>query len=366
MSKIQVDTTSPTWAIVERALQPEALNQKILADKFNTADGKMQKAILNAVFGMAVETVSNQPYGNYRCFNIAHEDKTPSMVFDKERGHFHCFGCMEPGENFDVFDAIRVVYGYTSFKDCFNKAVQLFVDYPETVVKTAIPKENLFPTAMYKTMKNPYYTPIQHDADGLRYLASRGISSTVAKKHGVMVWEYEGWLYLVFVNDNGSVVRRCFAQTDDAGMYASQPGKWWNQKGKSGIFNQRVVEIAQSKAEPVFVTESAIDALSIAETGLYAVGLNSVNNLGMFLKECDYPYLIGLFDNDDAGRTKSAIFEQHGYYTVKYDNQTAPFLSQFKDVNEALMADKIRTTTDLMMLQYRASVYYGLAQEVSL
>lgn len=365
MSKIQVDTTSPTWAIVEKALQPGALHQTIIADKFNLADSKMQKAVLNAAFGMAFDRVSNQPYGNYRCFNAEHEDKTPSMTFDKERGHFHCFGCMEPGENFDVFDAVREVYGYTSFQDCFNKAVELFVDYPEKVVKPTIPKENLFPTAMYKTMKNPYYTPVQHDADGWRYLSSRGISVAVAKKHGVMVWEYEGWLYLVFVNDNGSVVRRRFAQTADAALYANIPSKWWNQRGKSGIFNQRVVEIAQSKAQPVFVTESAIDALSIAETGLNAVGLNSVNNLGMFLKACDYPYLIGLFDNDDTGRTKSAIFEQHGYYTVKYDGSTAPFLSQFKDVNEALVADKTRTTTDLMMLQHYASVYYGLAQEVT-
>ena len=350
----------PTWDCAEKAVQPNVLTNKIVADKFNQADDKTRKIVLNAAFGMAFEKVAGNVNHNFTCFNADHEDRTPSMVFDKAKGHFHCFGCMDYGENFDGFDVIGAAYGFTSFKDCYSKAVELFVDNPSAVIPNERPKGDLFPKAMYRTLKNPFYTPIQNDPDGLAYLKSRGISRNTAVKHGVMTWEYEGWLFLVFVNDNGSVVRRRFAKTADAAMYANQPDKWWNQKGQGGYFNLRAVEKAKEKNEIVFVTESAIDALTVLECGYHAVGLNSVNRLSGMLQESNYPYLVGLFDNDDIGRNKAALFKQRGFCVAEYDEETTPFLRQYKDVNEALTANETGTLADLAMLNYCASVQYGL------
>ena len=356
----KIKKNCPTWVIAVKAVQPNVLTDKILVDKFNAADDKMRKAVLNAAFGMAVEKVAGNVDRNFTCFNADHDDKHPSMVFDKEHGHFHCYGCMDYGENFDAFDVISAAYGYTSFRDSYGKAVELFVDKPSEVVAYQKSKADLFPKEMYKTLKNPYYTPIQNDSDGLLYLESRGISKKTAVKHGLMTWEYEGWLFIVFVNDNGSVVRRRFAKTADAAMYASQPEKWWNQKGAGGYFNLRAIDKAREKNEVVFVTESAMDALSVIECGYHAVALNSVNRLGGLLRESNYPYLVGLFDNDDIGQNKASTFKQHGFYTVEYDDETTPFLRQYKDVNEALSANRLRTMTDIAVVNYNAMAYYGL------
>lgn len=348
-----------TWVIAEKAVKPNVLTNKINAETFLQADSKTRKIVLNAAFGVAVEKVAGNIDHNFTCFNADHDDRIPSMVFDKDRGHFHCYGCMSFGTNFDGFDVIGAVYGFTSFKDCYDKAVELFVDNPSAVTNERS-KADLFPKAMYRTLKNPYYTPIQSDPDGLAYLKSRGISKNTAVKYGVMTWEYEGWLFIVFVNDNGTVVRRRFAKTADAAMYGSQPNKWWNQKGQGGYFNLRAIEKAKQNNEIVFITESVMDALSVLECGYPAIGLNSINRLGGLLRETDYPYLVGLFDNDDIGRNRASLFRQHGFYVAEYNEETTPFLCQYKDINEALSADATATMTDLALLNDYATDYYGL------
>ena len=348
-----------TWSIAEKAVQPNALTNKIPTETFKQADDKTRKTLLNVAFGMAVEKVAGNIDHNFTCFNADHDDRIPSMVFDKDRGHFHCYGCMSFGTNFDGFDTIGAVYGYTSFRDSYGKAIELFVENPSEA-KNPKSKAELFPKAMYRTLKNPYYTPIQSDPDGLAYLKSRGISKNTAVKYGVMTWEYEGWLFIVFVNDNGSVVRRRFAKTADAAMYGSQPNKWWNQKGEGGYFNLRAIDKAKNNNEIVFVTESVMDALSVLECGYPAIGLNSINRLGGLLRETDYPYLVGLFDNDDIGRNRASLFKQHGFYVAEYNEETTPFLRQYKDINEALTADAKLTKADITILHDYATTYYGL------
>lgn len=353
-----------TWKMALNAVQPNAIENKIIAKEFNKATDAEKKVVLSVAFRMAMEEANenrNRLFHNLTCFNADHEDKTPSMVFDKERGHFHCYGCMEAGENFDLFDVIKFAYpDCKGFKACYDKAVELYVDHPENVVSSFQPKGDPFPKAMYKTLKNPYYTPIQKDSDGLAYLSSRGISKETAVKHGVMTWEHQGWLYLVFVNDNGTVVRRRFAKTAVADMYSDVPSKWWNQSGAGGYFNLRAIEKAKQKNQVVFVTESAIDALSVAECNFLAVGLNSVNRFSGLLKETNYPYLVGLFDNDEIGRNKAGIMAQHGFFTVNYNAELYPFLSQYKDINEALTANKLCARTDLTMAEVQAQLHYGL------
>lgn len=358
----EIKTNSASWEMALKAVQSDVLTKKIVAEQFNDGTDAERKTVLGVAFRMAMEKANGGAvYYNMNCFNADHADKTPSMVFDQSRGHFHCYGCMDAGENFDVFDVIKFAYPECKgFRACYEKAVELFVDRPEAVVYTYQAKGDMFPKAMYKTLKNPYYTPIQNDPDGLEYLSSRGITKETAVKHGVMTWEHQGWLYLVFVNDNGTVVRRRFAKTDVADMYSDMPSKWWNQSGAGGYFNLRAIDKAKEEGQVVFVTESAIDALSVAECKYPAVGLNSVNRFAGLLSQTDYPYLVGLFDNDEMGRNKAAVMEQHGFFTVNYDPELYLFLARYKDINEALTANKLRASTDLTMAEAQARIYYGL------
>ena len=360
----KIKISCKTWQIAYQAVQPDALAlpEKIKVEYFNTLDASKRKQALSASFAKAVYAVGgDRVLHNMTCFNADHEDRTPSMVFDKGAGHFHCYGCMETGINWDAYDTIGAAYGLTSFRDCYDKAVELYVDEPARVIPASVPYKDIYPKAMYRTMKNPYYTPIAKDPDGLEYLKSRGIRKATAVKYGVLTWEYQGCLYLVFPNDNGSVVRRKFARTDEANMYCNEPEKWWNQKGSGGIFNLRAVEKATVDNPIVYVTESATDALSAIESGYSALSINSVNNIGGLIRETTYPYLVGLFDNDNIGRMAASIFQQHGYFVCTYDPEEYPFLCQHKDANEALVASKTRAKADLATLNQNAKEFYGLS-----
>lgn len=60
----------------------------------------------------------------YHCLTPTHEDNTPSMIYHaKDKPHLHCYGC---NSNLDIFNLIGLDYGLNSFKEQFNKAIELF------------------------------------------------------------------------------------------------------------------------------------------------------------------------------------------------------------------------------------------------
>lgn len=362
MSVFNVIKRNATWQVVEKAITDGAKNNKIKAEVFSAVDNTTRKVLLKNAFSKAVlSTIGEEYYGNFTCFNGEHDDRNPSMVFDKDGGHFHCFGCMTLGKNYDLFNAIEDFYGLEGFNACYNKAVELFVENPEKVTATTTYRP--YPLEMYKVMRNSYYTPINQSHEGLEYMRTRGISNELSIKHGLRVWEYQGYGYIVFINDNGSVVRRCFCKNEEVAItYSNEPpNKWWNSKGDGGFFNERCVEIATAKDEIVFVTEGAIDALSVEELGFHAVGLNSVMRYRKLLENHPNAKFVILFDNDYEGTLTAANAQPFGFYTVHYDENTNwAFLSAHKDINECLMTDRRQTLIDLKNIELKAKAFYGL------
>lgn len=358
MSVFQTIISNDTWKIIVMALTVCAERIKIATEDFNSADRKGRLVLLSKAFANAVLMASGNKHDNYRCFNADHEDKHPSMTFDNDRGHFHCFGCMPTGKNYDLFNAIEDYFDLDGFKACYQKAIELYVKEPEKVV--APEQDRPYPLAMYKVMKNSYYTTISNSYEGLTYLHSRGISDTIAIKNGLMIWEYQGCGYLVFINDNGSIVRRLIYKTEEADFYSFVPNKWWNGKGEGGFFcNERALKKAAPKGEPIFVVESAIDSLTIQECGFQAIGLNSCQKVGKLFREYPYKRYIILMDNDLEGYNSAVNAEQFGYYTVKYGKDKEwDFISDYKDINESFVANKEETYKDLKTIYYNAKKYY--------
>ena len=113
-------------------------------------------------------------------------------------------------------------------------------------------------------------------------------------------------------------------------------------KGKEGarwIFNS----IALTAADPVFVVEGEIDALSIIEVGGNACGLGSIANIKQFLKEVaewkpKEPLIICL-DNDTAGQQAQAELVR-GLESLKVPFYKGDINGRYKDANEHLTADR--------------------------
>lgn len=97
-------------------------------------------------------------------------------------------------------------------------------------------------------------------------------------------------------------------------------------------FNMNLLDEKESD-EPIFLTEGAIDALSLEMLGFKAIGLDSVKNLEAFMQKVAANPLarnkefLTAFDNDEEG-FKAA--EKSGYGSITIPNE-------FKDVNEWLL-----------------------------
>lgn len=369
---MRVKKDGKEFALIGNALQEGVLDasNKIKNTVFVSADSYTKKALLKRAYTMALQKVGAKIDGNINCFMEGHDDHAPSMIYSQPKGGYHCFACMEPGIHFDLFDAITEIYelGEHSYKQAFAIACKLFVTGNPETAPAPIPITTDFTKEMIKAMHYQCHTPIADDELGLAYLAKRGISKELANKYGLQTWEYQGARYIVFINSNGSLVRRLIATNPEVTcMYSSTPTKWWNQKNSSGFFNFHCIEKAREKKELVFVCESAIDAISIdqctdgirsGEARSYAIGLNSTQNVPKFLRECDYPYLVILMDNDKIGQQASQLFKDKGYYVVDYKNCNC--LKNYKDVNEALVAHDYFIELELQLIIADAEQFYGL------
>lgn len=110
--------------------------------------------------------------------------------------------------------------------------------------------------------------------------------------------------------------------------------------GNIGIFNAGAVYGDQ---EAVFVTEGAIDALSIIECGAAAVALNSTSNADAFIKQLEATptraTLVLCLDNDDAGKRATDVMRQ-GLTRLNISYVIADICGEYKDPNEALTGNR--------------------------
>lgn len=356
---MKVDREHAQFVLIEKALQPDILSvgEKIPQAVYKQADNNRKKLLLKGAYEKALRKVNAKLDSNFRCFRADHSDSNPSMRWNGKG--FHCFGCMESGHNYDLFDAISEIYGLgeKSYSQAYRKAVQLFVAGALDTVSSDFTKE------MKQVMRYQCHTPIVEDDLGLAYLVKRGISKEVATSNGLQTWEYQGARYIVFINSNGSLVRRLIAVNKSiSGMYSMEPAKWFNQKGKSGFFNYHSIEKAKKDNSLVFVVEGAIDCLTLIEGigsafgGSYATALNSTQNLPAFLRETDYRYLIGFMDNDETGQQAAEQLKEKGYFVVNYADYE--HLQQHKDLNEAFVADRCKTEVEIKQIIADAKAFY--------
>ena len=81
--------------------------------------GKMEEYLLQR--GLSDACVHHN--WHFRCFSPDHEDKHPSMSFNRSANKVHCFGC---GVTYDIFDLIGLDYGLKDYNSQFQKACELF------------------------------------------------------------------------------------------------------------------------------------------------------------------------------------------------------------------------------------------------
>lgn len=353
----------------------EKLENEVYSDEEQKGLLEEMLLISNAIEATCNKKKGKKPLNSvlFKCF--LHNDSNPSMSWSAEQHGFYCFGCSKDNKVFDLFDYLKLIYGFDgpdAFKKSFMIAVEAYVEDSSKIENAFIERSNDRHTSYIPYSKEmnrvrhwTFHYPIEKDIPALKKLEERGISLATAKRMSVMTWYPTidnspiGLCYWIFLNDDGSYTRRL--ATINKNMNTGECArKWWNPSNKPmGIFNTRVLEHCRQFNEVCFVTESAIDALSCEELGYHSVGLNSINNLGKFFTEYvdKHPdtMLICLTDNDGVGKGAIVEFQKRNLYVADYED----WLSGFKDINEALMADRELSLKAMRNLEIAAKKFYG-------
>ena len=108
---------------------------------------------------------------------------------------------------------------------------------------------------------------------------------------------------------------------------------------KDDVFDPR--EVLYSGAGTIFITEGALDAVSIIEAGGQAIGLNSAGNwktlIAMLKKKPTKATLLLCLDNDEPGKTAArSLAEGLQQLNISYQDVSAEICGSCKDPNEAL------------------------------
>lgn len=275
----------------------------------------------------------------FRCLNPAHEDRHPSMSYDKARRKVHCFAC---GADYDTIALIQVEYNLKSAGEAFSKAYEIFrIDVDgdkKPPVKDKNPQTDEQKTASSGT---DYLKACAARSDQTDYFAKRGLSAQTVKAYGLGFdpqfqtkhnEDYATWSAVTIPTGNGAyVVRNTQSQGKDDRI---------RKRGAVQLFGIDALEQAKT---PIFIVEGEFDALSIIEAGGCAIALGSVANGEKLLKrvkECPPSQtLILALDNDESGeRASLELWEALGEMGVSCEPYNVS--GSYNDPNEALIADR--------------------------
>lgn len=273
----------------------------------------------------------------FNCLNPAHQDKNPSMSLDREHNQAHCFSC---GAKYDIFDLI----GMDNHLDPARAFQRAYERYGIVLEGSTSPQK---PITANKD-KTPYQeseTPPRPATEGHNY------SEYIAKCKEALKSSPEALAYLQGRGLTGVSNRLGYDKEkklliipyDAAGNYyisRSITGKEYRKApGQEPLYN---AEALYNGSGAVFITEGALDALSIIEAGGEAVALNGTaytKLLTQLEKRRTNNTLIIALDNEEAGRAASKKL-QGELEARRIDYMTVNISGGKKDPNEALVADR--------------------------
>lgn len=183
------------------------------------------------------------------------------------------------------------------------------------------------------------YTTFFEGSSAEAYILERGISKETAERFQ-LGWDVEplaaggmAECLVIPTSSDSFIFRRLDTDCDSSSRYRNSPGQ-------THFFNEAALTNAQS---PIFITEGAMDALSIIECGAEAISLNSTANVNRLLRMLEEQKptqkLIIAMDADEAGkRAEKELAEGLTRLSIPY--YIVSDWSGCKDANELLVKDR--------------------------
>lgn len=284
-------------------------------------------------------------------------NETGALKYYKDTNTWHCFSarCNRSGDVIDLYKAWTGTKDYNEALAALAGEIGITIDQyrparetdapggargrePEAA-DTETPEDKIGPQGPTESPTEAppdfmaYYRECrQHlrDPAAVKYLERRGISLDTAEAYWIGYDQATGFLIIpcsesYYANRNTGEGQR-FKNPPGASVELFNVAALWNEGGR-----------------PVFITESAIDALSIIEAGGVAVGLNGAGNYGKLLAKLDAKHtdnmLILCLDTDEAGKSATGKLID-GLTERGMEYAEAEVCGGHKDPNEALTAGR--------------------------
>ncbi len=223
-----------------------------------------------------------------------HHDSSPSFSIKRSENYFKCFGCEESG---DIIRLVELLFDLTPI-EAANKLASDFNIAVERESTTALPTRK--PKAVAKPIEcnasqiKEYIMRCAEDVALTDYFTKRGLTQQTIKRFNL---GYDKAKDVVVMPYNRQLTYYSTRSTTNKAFY--KPNS--DVAGNEPLFNGN----ALNGKQPVFVVESPLCAMSIAQCGAQAVALCGVHAIKLIeaLKESQFeqPLILSL-DNDNAGQ----------------------------------------------------------------
>ena len=294
--------------------------------------------------------------------------KNGTGLTTKDGIHFTCWaGCFS---NSDIIDIIGLENGLTAYNDKLQRAAELFnitIERGQSTMTATAPeyqKQDKNKQYTQSHIHNNTYTTQQTEEDYRDFFLQaaqdigrtdyhRGLSDkTLAHFH---IGYIESWKHpkapkmvtsprLIIPTSRHSYLARHASEKDFINYRGQVENK--SKVGRVRIFNPQAVK---QTAQPIFIVEGEIDAMSIYEVGGEALGMGSKGNVNQLLAllgkhRPSQPLIIAL-DNEQEQAKQDGVEQSIGKIVEGLKGLGIPYYREniaapYKDANEALMADR--------------------------
>lgn len=265
---------------------------------------------------------------SFHCLNPEHADNNPSMSYDKNRNKVHCFSCLA---DYDIYDLVRIHEGLATLPEQKKRVIELYGDSPvkEQEQPKPLPK---YPPEKIQAMIQQGISHI-HETD---YFINRGLTPETITRFNL------GYAPAAEIDGRKPEPTVIIPIGNDYFITRSTTAKEYKNLPDIPIPILNEEYITRSGTEIIFITESAIDAISIEQAGGKAIALNGVTNDSKLISLIEqhkpkHKFILSL-DNDPPGQeaTERIIKAMERLKTPYMTNNIA---GTYKDANEALQAD---------------------------
>lgn len=247
-----------------------------------------------------------------------HKEKTPSFSVDRKTNIFTCFGCGETGD---------VIAFVCKMKNCEPmEAVKFLAETYHVDIGEDKPKSP-------KAQVADYIKRCLADISKTDYFEKRGLDKATIRR---FLLGYDATRKAVVIPYSSKMEYYQTRGTEEKTFYKPRT----EDAGAEPLFN--IAAMMQKHREPIFVVESPICAMSIAQSGGNAVSTCGTGGWKKVVEQVKQKKPMGGFivamDNDEPGRKASQLLFDEltnlGVQTIEFN-----VAGECKDPNELLMAN---------------------------